>query len=64
MQQMKDMAKVMGCHWLELVTDDAFVVFRDDEVEHFQQWRQLTEAQRAEVDNFIKFKLQGNPGDT
>ena len=59
-QQMKEMASVLGCHWLELVTDDAFVVYRQEEIDHFERWRKLSDEDRQELNRFIEFKLAKN----
>lgn len=57
MQQLKLMAKEMGCHWLELVTDDTRVLYQQDEIHRLEQERKLTDAEKAELDAFIAFKL-------
>jgi Predicted transcriptional regulators len=61
-QQMKRMAEVLGCHWLELVTDETTVLYREEELRHYDLLRQLSPEQRSEVEDFIKFKL-GNKGE-
>lgn len=63
-QQMKVMAAEMGCHWLELVTDDTLVVYRDDERQRLERMRQLDIGALAELDAFLAFKAaQQKPGD-
>ena len=56
-QQMKDMAQVLGCHWLELVTDEATVLYREEDIARHQKVGQLSPAQREELDRFIEFQL-------
>lgn len=56
-QQMKQMAQVLGCHWLELVSEDAMVVYQEDERERVEGLRQLTPEDLAELDAFLAFKL-------
>lgn len=55
-QQMKIMAKELGCHWLELVTDDAMVVFQEAEIKRVQRMRNLDADGLAELDAFLAFK--------
>ncbi len=55
-QQMKIMADELGCHWLELVTDDTLVVYREDERKRLEQMRQLPAEALAELDAFLAFK--------
>lgn len=57
MQQLKLMAKEMGCHWLELVTDDTRVLYQQDEIDRLERERMLTPAEKADLDAFIAFKL-------
>lgn len=63
MQQMKVMAKELGCHWLELVTDDAVVVYREDEVKRVQRMRGLDTTELAELDAFLAFKAKAKGGE-
>lgn len=55
-QQMKVMADELGCHWLELVTDDTLVVYREDERQRLERMRQLDDAALSELDAFLAFK--------
>ena len=55
-QQMKVMAAEMGCHWLELVTDDTLIVYREDERQRLARMRQLDDGALAELDAFLAFK--------
>lgn len=55
-QQMKIMAKELGCHWLDLVTDDTTVIYRDDELKRVEAIRTLTAGDLAELDAFLAFK--------
>lgn len=56
-QQMKQMAQILGCHWLELATEDAVVLYREDEIKRAESLRQLGPEDLDEVDAFIAFKL-------
>lgn len=56
-QQLKLMAKEMGCHWLELVTEDTKVLYQKDEIDRLERERMLTPEEKAELDAFIAFKL-------
>lgn len=55
-QQMKGMAKVLGCHWLELVTDDTVIVYREDERDRLQMIRQMSEQDLEELDAYLAVK--------
>ena len=55
-QQMKGMAKVLGCHWLELVTDDTLVVYREDERRRLEQIRALGDGDLRELDAYLAVK--------
>lgn len=55
-QQMKIMAKEMGCHWLELVTDDAMVVYEEKELKRVERMRKLSADDLSELDAFLAFK--------
>lgn len=57
-QQMKLMAEELGCHWLELVDDDAIVVFREEEARRVERMRALSPDALAELDAFLSFKAQ------
>ncbi|MGQ4661312.1 helix-turn-helix domain-containing protein [Lysobacter sp. F6437] len=60
-QQMKAMAKVLGCHWLELVNEETVVVYLDDEVRRVERMRGLSDADVAELDAFLAFKASSKP---
>lgn len=55
-QQMKIMAKELGCHWLELVTDDTLVIYREEERRRVERMRGLSAQDLAELDAFLAFK--------
>lgn len=61
-QQMKVIAEVLGCHWLELVTDDATVVFQTAEVERLARMRALDPADLAELDAYLAVKAAAKTG--
>lgn len=56
-QQMKALAKELGCHWLELVTEETTVIHRQDEAERVKRMRQLGADQLRELDDFLAFKI-------
>ncbi len=62
-EQMKGMARELGCHWLELVTDDALVVYREDERARVEKMRALDDAALAELDAFLAFKAASMKGE-
>ena len=53
MRQLKAMADVLGCHWLELVTEDTTVLYEQEEIERVQKVRDLSPEARAKLDAFI-----------
>lgn len=55
-QQMKVMARELGCHWLELATEETFVVYREDERKRLERMRALDTASLAELDAFLAFQ--------
>lgn len=55
-QQLRAMAKELGCHWLELVREDATVVFEESEVERVARMRTLDPDALKELDAFLAFK--------
>lgn len=55
-QQMKIMAKELGCHWLELVTEETIVIYREDERRRVEAMRELGPDGLAELDAFLAFK--------
>lgn len=60
LQQMKVMAETLGCHWLELATEETMVVHREDELGRLSRIRQLDEAALAELDAFLAFKASSS----
>ncbi|MGH8171816.1 MAG: helix-turn-helix domain-containing protein [Rhodanobacteraceae bacterium] len=55
-RQMKLMAEALHCHWLELVTDETVVVYREDELRRVEQMRSLDAEGLAELDAYLAFK--------
>ena len=55
-QQMKKMAKALGCHWLELVKEDAVVIYREDERARVERMRELGEDDLRELDAYLAVK--------
>lgn len=56
-QQLKQMAKAMGCHWLELVDDDTTVVHQQAERKRVEQMRALDPEALKELDDYLAFKV-------
>lgn len=54
--QMKVMARELGCHWLELVTEETLVVYQKDEIARVERIRALNNDALAELDAFLAFK--------
>lgn len=61
-QQLKQMAGVLGCHWLELVKDDTVVVYREEERQRINMIRELAPDALAELDAFLRFKTTTKDG--
>jgi transcriptional regulator with XRE-family HTH domain len=59
-QQMKVMAKELGCHWLELATEETIVVYQDEERARVEKIRALSKEELAELDAFLAFKEKLN----
>lgn len=55
-QQMKKMAEQLGCHWLELATEETLVVYKEEERQRVERMRALDAASLAELDAFLAFK--------
>ena len=55
-QQLKDLASALGCHWLELVTDDTVVLYREDEIRRWNRIRRLEDKDLADLDGFLALK--------
>lgn len=62
-KQMKAMAAELGCHWLELVNEDAMVVYREDERQRIARTRALTPQQLAKLDAFLEVEVPEVPED-
>lgn len=56
MQQIHALAKELGCHWLELVVDDAIVANTEGEIRRLKAMRELDPGDLAEIDAFLEFK--------
>lgn len=52
-QQMKEMAAVLGCHWLELVDEQTLVVFQEEERRRLERLRALSPEALAKLDAFL-----------
>lgn len=61
-QQMKIMAEVLECHWLELVTEDTMVVYQEEERRRLESMRALDSSGLAELDAFLAFKSAAKKG--
>lgn len=61
-QQMKVMAEELGCHWLELVTEETTVVFKEEERQRLEAMRKLSGQDLAELDAFLRFKVAAASG--
>lgn len=57
-QQMRAMADELGCHWLELVTEDAMVVNSDVERRRLEMTRALSPEQLAKLDAYLEIETQ------
>jgi transcriptional regulator with XRE-family HTH domain len=60
-QQMKKMAEVMGCHWLDLCTDETTVLYLQDEREHMAAWRALSPDAKALFSRAIAAEAEKKP---
>lgn len=52
-QQMKLMAAELGCHWLELVDENAMVVYRAEERARLERLRTLSPEALAKLDAYL-----------
>lgn len=59
-QQMKLMAAELGCHWLELVDENAMVVYQEAERERLEKMRKLTPEDLAKLDAYLAVQSAGN----
>jgi hypothetical protein len=50
------MAQALGCHWAELLTDEAFVIWKKEEMVRVDRMRHLSPEELAELDAFLAFK--------
>jgi len=55
-RQMKEMAKELGCHWLELVDENAMVVYAEAERARLARLRQLSPEALAKLDAFLELE--------
>ena len=55
-QQMKVMSKALGCHWLELATEETLVVYKKEEIDRVARIRSLSSDELAQLDAFLAFK--------
>lgn len=53
MKQLAALAKSLGCHWLELVSDDATVVNDPDELLRLARIRAASPERRALIDALL-----------
>jgi transcriptional regulator with XRE-family HTH domain len=58
-QQMKLMAKELGCHWLELVDEQAMVVYLEDERSRVARMRTLSPEALAKLDAYLEVESTG-----
>lgn len=61
MQQLRALSQALGCHWLELVKEDATVVFDAKERERVQRIRALSPEAQAKLDAFLAIELGPEP---
>lgn len=57
-QQMKAMAKELGCHWLELVDEQTTVVFQEEERRRLERMRTLTPEALAKLDAYLEVEAK------
>lgn len=57
-RQMRAMADELGCHWLELVTEDTLVVYSDAERRRLELTRELTPEQLAKLDHYLEVEVE------
>lgn len=60
-QQMKLMALELGCHWLELVDENAMVVYLADERARLERLRSLSPESLAKLDAFLEVEVPHPP---
>lgn len=66
-QQMKAMATELGCHWLELVDEEAVVVYKEEERRRLIRMRALSPEAQAKMDAFLELEslsLNANGGNS
>lgn len=61
-QQMKEMAKELGCHWLELVDERTMVVYADEEIARIARIRALSPEALAKLDSYLEVESPGSHG--
>jgi transcriptional regulator with XRE-family HTH domain len=54
--QMKMMAAEMKCHWLEIVDEEATVVFLKAELERLERMRSLSPTSLAKLDAYLELE--------
>lgn len=59
-RQMKIMAQELGCHWLELVDENAMVVYAEAERQRLERLRSLSPEALAKLDAYLDVE-SGNP---
>jgi|SRR5690606_18168835 len=60
-QQMKAMARELGCHWLELVDENAVVVYQEQERARLERMRKLSPDELAKLDAFLAVAASRDP---
>jgi transcriptional regulator with XRE-family HTH domain len=60
-QQMKGMAKELGCHWLELVDERAMVVYSAEEIARISRIRSLSDEALAKLDSYLEVEVPAIP---
>lgn len=53
MQQLAQLARSLGCHWLELVNDEATVINDPEEARRVQRIRKASPERRALIDAIL-----------
>jgi transcriptional regulator with XRE-family HTH domain len=61
-QQMKAMAKELGCHWLELVDEKTMVVYQEEERNRLEKMRQLPPDALVFLDSFLETRTKEGVG--
>lgn len=61
-QQMKKMAEELGCHWLELVDEEATIVYREVDAARLRMIQALSPKDQAELDAYLSMKAAVGKG--